>query len=445
MELLKWQEEALDRLKLLKQGNGLALWCDTGLGKGVFGAYVAEIVGDTLIICPPHLISDWVEKLHTKVNIITKDNKLLTKGTNIISFNKFQLYADEIGYEQDKFFLIIDEAHKVKNFKGSTTQAVLNILPRTKAQLLLSATFQTKNNTDLFSIAYICNSDFRDTYDSFWSFGRVNVEYKNIYVHKRVIEQPVRIYPNAMEQYIKPNFFMATYESTGIKRPESLVIDVKVESNKKIDRIVKAIEKEELLALTEGIEIENLTASEYQKLLNLLANPHSKFAQISNNIYYGIEEDKYITYNYRHKISLVKSIIISEKEHNHKGLLFYFYKVELEQIKKAKLNAYYYDSSKDTQKQIKEFEKGKFDIFVANYASLGEGVRFKKSNYLIEFTLIYDYARVLQARGRLQYVGRKDTYKIYHLQLQHNIVDNLVNNIGKKVRSIKETRDLLEV
>jgi len=441
LNLLEWQEQALTKLKSTPKGGGLALWCDTGLGKGILGAYVAEAIKDTLIICPPHLIEDWKEKLTKEANELTKDNLVMDRGVNIISYNKFTKYSQDIYYREDKFFLILDEAHKVKNFKSKTTKSVVKLLPKTSGQLLLSASFVTKNNVDLFAPAYICNPDLREKYGSLWAFGRANIEYDKIYVHKRIIEQPKAIRPRAYKQWIKPIFFMASYETAKIERPEYTVVNVPVKGNSRLNRTIKAIEEEELLELSNGRELTSLTAVEYQALLRLIANPHSKYAQISNNLMYNIDGVA-TTFNYTAKIEKVKSIV--DTEVGNRGLLFYYYKAELDKLKKAFPDAYFYDSRKNTQKQIEEFERSSKSLFIANYSALGEGVRFKKTHYIIEFTLIYDYAKILQARGRLQYVGRMDTYKIYHMQLKHQVVKAIVDNIGNKIMTVEESRSLLE-
>lgn len=438
MKLLAWQKNALAVLKKVKLGSGLCLDCNTGIGKGVLGAWIADKVQNILIICPPHLISDWQGKINSEVNVLDKNNKVVVKGINIISYNKFTLY--DLDYQTNNFFLILDEAHKVKNYKGKTFKKLLPILDNTVGQLLLSATFQSLSNIDLFAPSFITSKAMRKMYRSFYDFSRANVEFDKIYIHKRVIEKPVNIKKRAMEVYIKPQFYVATYESAGLKRPKSRVLDVTVPTNRALESKIEGIKKEDFEIIAEK-SVSELSPVEYQGLINVLANPHSKFAQLSNNIMYDLDKETYKYFNYPAKIDIVKSIM--ETEEGNKGLLFYFYKAELEKLKKAFPNAYFYNSSKNTDKQIVEFEKGKYKLFIANYAALGEGVRFKKSHYIIEFTLIYDYARVLQARGRLQYAGRKDTYRIYHLQLASEVVINLVDNIQRKQEGIKETLELL--
>jgi len=439
MKLLAWQEESLLVLKACKLGSGLCLGCDTGMGKGVLGAWIADKLQNCLIICPPHLISDWQGKLSSEVNVLDKDNKVVVPGINIISYNKFTLY--DLDYQTDNFFLILDEAHKVKNYKGKTFKKVIPMLDRTVGQLLLSATFQSLSNVDLFAPSFITSKELRKTYRSFFDFSRANVDFDKIYIHKRVIEKPVNIKERAMKKYIKPQFFMATYESAGLERPKSRVVDVTVPTNRALEGKIEGIKKEDFEIIAEKA-VSELSPIEYQGLINVLANPHSKFAQLSNNIMYDLDKESYKYYNYPAKIDIVKSIM--ETEEGNKGLLFFFFKAELDKLKKAFPGAYFYNSSKNTDKQIAEFEKGKYKLFIANYAALGEGVRFKKSHYIVEFTLIYDYARVLQARGRLQYAGRKDTYRIYHLQLQSTVVQNLVDNIKRKQESIQETNNLLK-
>jgi len=442
MQLLQWQEQAFQMLGKTKMGDGICLYCDTGLGKGVFGTYVAEKVKKCLILCPPHLISDWKGKLiDNEVNILDKTNLTMIEGINIISINKYLLYHKQINYIAN-FFLIIDEAHRIKNTKGKTFKSLFHILDKTNGQLLLSATFETKNNTDLFAPAYLTSQEFRNNYKSYWDFCRANVTHKRIYLHKRVIEVPEKIRPKPLQKWISPQFFVATYESAEIRRPKFILKHVEIESSKRLKNKINTYKNKIDEEIVGKIGVANLDAIYYKKLLNVLANPSSKLTQLSNQMVIDIF-GKVSWFSIKKKLELVYSLMENKSQ---KGILFYYYQAELnlfQSTAKIKNNSYFYDRNKDVSQQIEEFENSDTSLFIVNYASLGEGVRFKKTHYMIEFTLIYDYAKVLQARGRLQYVGREDTYTIYHFQLEDEVVKNIINNINSKATSVEENMALL--
>ena len=160
--------------------------------------------------------------------------------------------------------------------------------------------------------------------------------------------------------------------------------------------------------------------------INELEFKFSDLHQVINCFSYKTEK----TMSMSHKIESLKSIIDNE---NGKGLVFYYFKNNHSILSQIKGFTEYkgYES-------IEEFENDDNKIMFANYKSIGEGVRFKKCDFIVEFDLIFDYAAILQSRGRLQYAGRKDVFKIYRLIPNHEQVLKIENNLNTKQQIISE-------
>ncbi len=106
---------------------------DVGLGKTISAGLISSElmsrgrVSKILIVCPKLIMPQWEEELKVKFNIpsvIASGNKITKamlpngRGALITTYNSARLYLDDIvkmGFE----FLILDEAHKLRNLHGS--------------------------------------------------------------------------------------------------------------------------------------------------------------------------------------------------------------------------------------------------------------------------------------------------------------------------------------
>lgn len=413
--LYNWQKEAVQRLETQ---DGLCLWADTGLGKGYLASTILG-AGD-LVLCPSHLVGDWVEKLQEQgkeLNPIIKKFHTWDKNkVNIISIQKFRLNPEPfLGFKIG--LLVIDEAHRIKNYKGKGYKAVLKLLKYSSKVLCISATFLTKNNVDMFAPAFLSSSSFRKEFDwSFWKFAKENVLFQSRYFGSRTVQEPIKITETAMKKYVNPMFWRVTYATAGVPEPERILKKILIPANRKVEKRIESIK-----------EIGNfweLTEQELELAIRTQKAWIVKAQQLVNQLEYKEESVTY--YNIKEKIETLKSIIETETG---KGIVFYRYKAELEILQKE---------LKAPQMQwknfssIQEFETSSCSVLLCQQKAVGEGIRFKNCNYIVEFSLGFDFADIEQGRGRLRYAGRKDPYKIYTLVLDNSFAKYILENINKK-------------
>jgi len=451
MELYAWQKELLN--KFIKDG-GLAVQAPTGAGKGIMGA---KLIGtlyqscyiNTLVVCPPHLISDWTNKLMDEgisqdaIVELSKKQKGYQQGKiNIISYNKMVLYANELFKTVPMNTIVVyDEAHKLKNWKSKSARTALKLtnLANTR-NFLISATLITKGNLDLFTIAQLSNKVFRAKYKTFWVFQQTGaVKVQRIFLSNRTVDKPMYIHDRPLKELVLKSIKFPTIKmDTPIE-----YIDIPIPVTKEVDKIIKRLGKENLAEELEQ-KMGELDMKQIQDYLHTIQNNHPKLLQLANNFYYEIGDGEPKFFKYNDKLAMVDSIVKTEAEANHKGILFYFYNAEYKKLVEkyqGKSNVYFFKRGVDVTKQINDFENGNYDLFIVNIASLGEGVRFKKTHYIIEFTTVLDYGRVIQGEGRLRYSGRKDGYKVYRLYNSSRHLQGFfrgVNNVKKKINELNK-------
>ena len=421
IKLLEHQQRALDALKT---SNHLNLWWSTGLGKGYFGAYIST--PGTLIICPSHLVSDWSEKIqeiHGKVlniNIIDRRNQFFNPhAVNIITIRKFPKYEPLFKHYRGEL-LIVDEAHMIKNWKSKGYKACLKIADRFNKSIRVSATFITRNNLDLFTNAFLASKDLRKKYNySFYKYSQDNVKFKRQWTGSTTISIPVEILPESLNRDIKPHFLSESYESAGLNVPKCTHTKVKVETTAALEKQIKLISDE----ISEK-DLMKMSSEEIEKLLDQKKGKAFKLNQLCNSFMYT--EDKPKSFKYSDRLEKIKSIIESEEG---KGLILVQYKFEEEAILKAlKSNAMAWNG----EESKRAFENNKKRVMVANFKSIGVGIRFKTCDFIIEASLSFNYGEVGQGRGRLRYVNRRTPYKIYSLILNNPLAGKMLQSLEEK-------------
>ena len=428
MELLSWQK------RWLKDTTKKLIWADTGLGKGVLGGYLTSSSiskGNTvLIISPSHLKGDWESKIkdvnpNISVNIIKE--KIIVGEVNILTYKSLQDY--EIKGKAD--FILVDESHRTKNYKGHTFKNLLKIIKRNNPFVLcLSASPITLNRIDMLTQIYLTQKSLREEYPNYYKMLLDVCTVKIKYFGSKSVTTFEDVRKSFFEEIMSKYVFRVTYESEGIERPQYLHKIIKVDisdiAQREIDRFLS---EENLLNL--GFESD--------RLLTKISNPHSVFLQAVNGFIYQIDSKEYIECGLDKKIEALRELIDSEKKY----LVLNFFDAEKKAIEKLDgVYSYKPHSKKTIEEQIKEFEASKtLNIFSANIASIGEGIRFKKTDAVVIFSEQYDYAKILQALGRIQYVGN-DLNRIleaFFIRSNFEFSEKIHQNIQAKIDIINKT------
>lgn len=438
MELLNWQK------RWLTNHSKRIIWAETGLGKGVLGSYLANMVysknKNVLIVTPSHLQNDWYNKIkdfNNDINInITK--RELTSGINIMTYNS--IVKNTLFQHNNKIdLLIIDESHRTKNYKGQTFKKLLKIVQNNNPfTLCLSGTPFTKSSLDLLPQIYLTQPNIRIDYPNYYNMLLKIAELQVKHFGSKSINVFTKIKDSYFKDFLNEYVFKVDYDSEEIRRPEYIIKKINTKLNK------KASDK-----INEFLSIENFLDNpsfEMDKILRKINNPHSTYLQAVNGFIYDVNDtSKFTECGLNDKIKLLEDIIDND---DNKILCLHFFNAENDMISKIN-NVYTYKkySKKTIEEQIYEFENSdKHKMFSANIASIGEGIRFKNTKRVIIFTEQYDYGRILQAMGRIQYVGNSldKTLICYIFESDFEFSKKIRKNLSEKMNLVNNSKNILD-
>lgn len=170
---LKYQIDAVTRaINILEQHNGVIIADVVGLGKSIIASAIAyNLKLRTIIIAPPHLISQWSDYSY-EFNFRTK----------IYSSGKIAQALEENDDDELKL-IIIDEAHKYRN-ENTNDYALLHQLCQKNKVILLSATPFNNRPQDIFALIRLfqitAKSTIRTVDNLSYQFREMVKEYKKI-------------------------------------------------------------------------------------------------------------------------------------------------------------------------------------------------------------------------------------------------------------------------
>jgi hypothetical protein len=313
----------------------------------------------------------------------------------------------------------------------------------------------------------------------------------------KVIPKPMRIIPRTLETHTYPFLFKMTYKEAGVVEPTHIFKNVYFDFDEKHNTALKNVKKVMNFDINgvsvniDDISLEDFTMQELELLVDKMKTSHPTFYQLMNCVFYDKKIELYVDtpqditdvltknmdvtgfitystpeqlkllinmgftdnrknkiyykfneevnlkmklllrkevkyYDMDKKIDLLNSIV--ESNDGRKGFLTYYFEGEREVLSKLPY-VYMYEKISD----IEKFQKSNKSVLVSEVGQLGEGIRLKFCDYIVEFSLYYNLIDILQSRGRLGYAGRNDIVTIYSLMPSSKETDKITKIIKRKL------------
>lgn len=306
---LKYQEDAVRiALSTIENHNGVIISDVVGLGKSIIGSAVAHNLRlKTIIIAPPHLVSQWEEyKTDFLFNASVFSSGKITKA---LDFHR------TISNSREKWLIIIDEAHKYRN-EYTQDYADLHKLCQGNKVMLLTATPFNNRPQDIYSMIKLFQIPSKSTLKSVDNLGREFKDLINNYSdltkeqkNKKISEIEVKI---EVEQIAKK--IRAIISPLVIRRSR---LDLDAISTYKKDLIKQEVEFS-IVEDPELLEYPLGTLKElYLKTLNLISPPKDNEGNPIAKLYYKAARYQPIAYiNEERKEHLKKKIEDAGFEYN---------------------------------------------------------------------------------------------------------------------------------
>ena len=485
-KLKSHQIKAAFHLYLL--GNG-ANFSVPGSGKtavvlAVYEKLKAEDKVNTLLIVgPPSCFGPWRTEFQTTLCRIP-DYKILSGGDRTqrkleyysVTEKRAELYITTyqtllndqnemltfLNHQNNNVFLVIDEAHYMKQIGGNWAKAVLHLADYVKYKCVLTGTPLPKSYSDIFNL-----------FDFLWPYDNPIDSSTKIHIQLQEEKTDTVSIKEILEQKIGPLFYRVRKRDLGLISPifhpprvltmnkyEKLIYDA-------IDKKIRNYAKEDYLRnidlvmrLRRGRIIRLRQCVSYIKLLSTAIENYDESIIDNSSDLSRIIYD-YGTLELPAKLEYLLELVKQFKEQNQKIVIWANFIGTLELIfnqlnKKGFYCKLIYGKTPIEQTSIEEEEtreriRNEFveptsglDILIANPAACAESISLHKTCYhAIYYDLSYNCGQYLQSLDRIHRVGGSETMQAnyYFLQYENTIDQDIIANLNKKANKMFQVID----
>ena len=415
--------------QVIEQMNGRAILADeVGLGKTIEAGLILKeymirgLVQKVLILVPASLVNQWVRELNEKFYIPAVSQQ---KNYNwdypvivtSIDTAKRMPHREKI-LEKEYDFLLIDEAHKIKNHKTKNFEFVRSI--RKKYCLLLTATPVQNQLVEIFNLISILKPGLLGNYQTFLEkFGMDRKKMKDDDYLKQLI-QKVMIRNTRDETDLKPSkrHIHAIWVDFSEKERE---IYQDIESLAKIfPTFVKLTLLREICSSREACYLslkkladEQGNSSPVLPIMEKLEQlPHHSKAEKAVELIKSIGEEKVIIFTEYRASQLYLQWFL--KQHG---------------ITSVPFRGGFKRGKKDWMRQLFEHHA---QVLIATEAG-GEGINLQFCHHLINYDLPWNPMRLEQRIGRIHRYGQENDVHIYNFAIRHTIEEHILQLLYEKI------------
>ncbi|WP_047979930.1 DEAD/DEAH box helicase [Ornithinibacillus contaminans] len=430
MEFLPHQIETAKQA--IEEMNGRAILADeVGLGKTIEAGLILKeymirgLVKKVLILVPASLVNQWVKELNEKFFISAAAHRkapawdqydVLVTSIDTAKRSPHREAILDINYD----FILIDEAHKLKNHK-TKNYAFVRALKK-KYCLLLTATPVQNQLIEIFNLVSILKPGHLGNYESFLEqYGR----------DRKRINQDVYL-----KQLVQKVMVRNTRKDTALdnskRHIETIWVDFTAEEYEvynELDRMIQPFSSfskitflRELCSSREAcfLSLQKLASDEaknnqpyIEPLLKKIEQlPHHAKAQKVVELIQQIGEEKVI--------------IFTEYRASQFYLQWY---LQQHDISSVPFRGGFKRGKKDWMKQL---FKDKAQVLIATEAG-GEGINLQFCNYMINYDLPWNPMRLEQRIGRIHRYGQEKDVQIYNFAIRHTVEEHIMKLLYEKI------------
>ena len=438
--------------EVLERMNGKAILADeVGLGKTIEAGLILKeymirgLVKKVLILVPASLVSQWVYELNTKFHIpaiaFRKGYNWETVDVCVSSLDlaKKSPHREKI-LEQNYDFIIIDEAHKLKNHKTKNYEFVQSL--KKKFCLLITATPIQNKIEEIFNLVSLLKPGHLGTYEDFLEkYKNSNGHYSDEHLKKLINKVMIR----NRRQDIKLEWTKRIVENIWIEFSQEEREFYELLSSFQNGHSPIISNSFSLLTLKrEACSSKEAVFFTIKNMYEKMENPSPLFEDFVRTI---VEKMNAITINSKANkaLELIQQI-------NDKVIIFTEYRATqlylqwfLKQhgISSVPFRGGFKRGKKDW---MKELFQNHAQVFIATEAG-GEGINLQFCHHMINFDLPWNPMRLEQRIGRVHRLGQENDVKIYNFAIKNTIEEHILKLLYEKIdlfeRVIGELDDIL--
>lgn len=415
-----------------------AVFLSMGLGKTVLSLDAIEQliydrleISKVLVIAPLRVakviwsdeIKKWENLSHLKYSVCVGTEKerieALKQDADIYIINRenIQWLVEKSGMPFEFDTVVIDELSSFKNWNSKRVKAFMQVRPRVKRVVGLTGTPSPNGMMDLFAQFKCLDMGAR--------LGRFITQYRNAYFIPDRINGPI-VYSYALRPGAEDAIYQKISDITismkaldHLKMPELISNRYPVYMDEKECELYESLKKDMIIAYKED---DDVTAANAAAL-------SGKLCQMANGAVYS--DSKETVHIHDRKLEALEDIIEAAQG---PILLCYWFKHDLERIEKKlkELNTVY--SRIVTEENIRNWNKGKYDVGLIHPASAGHGLNLQNaSNTVVWFGLTWSLELYQQTNARLWRQGQKaKTVVVQHIVTAGTIDEDILEALTNK-------------
>lgn len=388
------------------------------------------------------------------------DLYLTSFQTLLRDWDKVQVMFHQQGI---RFYVVIDEAHYIKQIDGSWAKAALQVAPYAERRCVLTGTPFPKSYSDSFNL-----------FDFLWPGSPpISSEDKHkivSYMKRKEFTQSARV----LNESIGPLFYRVRKSDLGLapqifhepdmvrmNENESMVYDtildrVKIASQQDYFRDLDLV-----LRLRRGRMMRLRQCLSYIKLLTTALESYDEDLIGEDATLAGVIH-RYDELEKPGKIRALMKIVEKLRHHGEKVVIWSNFVETLKLIKRSVSESGHgvcliygatpleksYSASDDLSREriIRDFvdEESGIDILVANPAACAESISLHKTcSNAIYYDLSYNCAQYLQSLDRIHRVGGSECKPSYYyfLQYERSLDQDILNNVRSKSKKMSDVID----
>lgn len=415
--------------------NGRAILADeVGLGKTIEAGLILKeymvrgLVHKALILVPASLVNQWVKELNEKFYIpaIAYRKNYRWDGHHVIVSSidtaKREPHKEAI-LNIDYDFLLVDEAHKLKNHRTLNYQFVQSI--QKKYCLLLTATPIQNELSEIFNLVSILRPGHLGDYETFIKrHGKDRKQIKRDAYLKQLI-QKVMIRNTRKDTKLND-----------IKRHIDTIWLEFTEEEAEVYDALNTLDQASLPTLAKLTYLRELCSSREACYLSLQQLTKDQDQQDMKDILSKIEQ-------LPHHVKAQKVVELIQQLGDEKVIIFteyratqYYLQWYLLQygIKSVPFRGGFNRSKKDWMKQL--FENN-VQVLIATEAG-GEGINLQFCSHLINYDLPWNPMRLEQRIGRIHRFGQQHDVHIYNLAIRETVEEQIMTLLYEKINLFEQ-------
>jgi SNF2 family DNA or RNA helicase len=435
-ELREYQHQGLNWLQFLREYelNGI-LADDMGLGKTIqalshllLEKEQGRLTGPSLIIAPTSVLFNWakeIEKFTPSLSYIVINGakrqehfEQLDQYDIVITSYPLVLKDSEVHQQHIYYYLILDEAHYIKNPKTKLYQTMLTL--KAEHKLCMTGTPMENHLGEFWAQFNFLLPGFLAGYQQFTRLFKSPIEKHNDHERKTMLNQR-----------IKPFILRRSKELIAKELPDKTTIIQTLKIDGKQAELYESVRLTMDTRLKEIIAAKGLQRSQIEILDALL-----KLRQVCNHPQLlSLPSAKSVTQSA--KLEFLMETLPEMVEEGRKVLIFSQFTSMLALIEKelvaskipyVKLTG----SSRNRQELVETFQSGKVPVFLISLKAGGVGLNLTAADTVIHFDPWWNPAVENQATDRAYRIGQDKPVFVYKLIIENSIEEKILEIQKKK-------------